>query len=124
MIKLKAWCLLFLVFFAGFAGGVAVTRGVVRHIVQQAVNNPDRFRDRIEARLASGLRLRPDQRAKVHEIFLHTHEDMKSLRGEFQPRFAAILDRAQSDIAATLTPEQREPFEKFKQENRHLWQTR
>src|SRR5262245_4924954 len=116
MTKLKAWCLLLMVFFAGFAGGVAVTRGVVRHIVQQAVSRPDLFRDRMEARLASRVRLEPNQRANVHEIFVRTHEDLKGLRGEFQPRFAAILDRAQSDIAAALTPEQRERFEKFKQE--------
>ena len=124
MTKLKAFCLLLLVFFAGFAGGIAVTRGMMRHMVQQAVSNPDLFRDRMEARLASRLRLQPEQRGKVHEVFVRTHEELKSLRSEFQPRFAAILERAQSDIAAALTPEQRERFDHFKQENRHLWQAR
>jgi Spy/CpxP family protein refolding chaperone len=78
----------------------------------------------VEKRMTTRLRLDSAQRTKVHAALVNVEEDLKSLRAEFQPRFLSIMNRAQSDIAATLTPEQRQRFEKFKEENRHLWQPR
>src|SRR5579863_8742642 len=113
MKKFKPWLVIILVFCAGFAGGVAVTRGVIRHIVRQVINNPDFMRDKIERRLAVRLRLDHDQREKVHDVLVHTQQEMKSLREDFQPRFFSIMSQAQSEISATLTPEQRRKFEEF-----------
>jgi hypothetical protein len=48
--------------------------------------------------------------------------ELKSLRLEFAPRFVAILTNAESEISGVLTPEQRERFKKFREENRQLWQ--
>src|SRR5438093_53113 len=124
MKNLRPWILLVLVFVAGFAGGVVVTRAVVRHTIRQALKNPDFLRAKIERRLVFALRLDAGQRVKVHEILANTQGDLKTLRGEFQPRFVAIMTRAQSEIAETLTPEQRKRFEKFQQENKTLWQAR
>jgi hypothetical protein len=124
MKKFKPWLVIILVFCAGFAGGVAVTRGVIRHIVRQVINNPDFMRDKIERRLAVRLRLDHDQREKVHDVLVHTQQEMKSLREDFQPRFFSIMSQAQSEISATLTPEQRRKFEEFQDENRQLWQKR
>ncbi len=122
MKKLKPWLLIILVFVAGFAGGVVVTRGVIRHFVRQAVNDPNFMRNVIERRLTVKLRLNHDQRAKVHDVLVNTQHDLKSLREEFQPRFLGIMGQTQSEIADILTPEQKEKFEEFQNENRHLWQ--
>lgn len=124
MKRLKPWLLILLVFCAGFAGGVVVTRGVIRHVVRQAINDPDFIRDKIERRMVHKLGLDGDQRKKVHDVLLHTQTDLKSLRQEFQPRFVSIMAQAQTEIAACLTPEQRQKFEEFQNENRHLWQPR
>ena len=122
MRKLKPWLLIFLVFCAGFAGGVVVTRGVIRHVVRQAIGNPDYVRDKVERRLAWKLKLDAAQRTRVHDILVGAQGDLKSLRSEFQPRFARIMGAAQTNIAATLSPEQQKRFEEFQSENRHLWQ--
>jgi len=124
MKKLKVWLAIAAVFVAGFVAGVVVTRGVVRHFVREIVMNPDRVRDLIEKRMAANLRLDREQRAKAHDILLHTQGELRSLRGAFQPRFEAIMEHAQSEIAATLTPEQRQKLEKFREENQHLWRPR
>ena len=124
MKQLKPWLLLLLVFLAGFAGGVFSTRVAVRHFVLHAVRDPDFMRQRIENRLAARLRLDPQQREKVHAILLQTQSELKSLRGEFQPQFHDLLNHAQGEIAAELTPEQRERFERLQQENRIWWQGR
>jgi len=124
MKKLRPWLLILLVFCAGFAGGVAVTRGVIRHFVRQAIHNPTFMRDQIERRIALKLRLDREQRAKVHDVLVDTQRDLQSLREEFQPRFFAIMNKAQTNVAGVLTPEQRRKFEEFREENRHLWQPR
>ena len=72
MKKFKPWLVIFLVFCAGFAGGVVVTRGIVRHVIRQAINDPDSMRDKIERRLVVKLRLDHDQPGKVHEILVST----------------------------------------------------
>jgi hypothetical protein len=122
MKQLKPWLLILLVFCAGFAGGVVVTRGVIRHAVRQAVGNPDYARDKIERRLAWKLGLDTAQRARVHDILVNTQHDLRSLRAEFQPRFAVIMAGAQTNIAAALSPAQQKRFEEFLGENRQLWQ--
>ena len=120
MKQLKPWLLIALVFLAGFAGGVVATRIAVRHFVLQVVRDPDFMRDRIEHRISVRLHLDAKQRIRVHEILSNTQSELKGLRGEFQPRFHAILNQAQSQIAAELTPAQRERLEGLERENR-VW---
>jgi hypothetical protein len=124
MKKLKVWLVVAGVFVAGFAAGVVVTRGVVRHLVQRIVLHPERMRSLIENRLTARLHLDREQHQKVDQILTSTESDLKSLRREFAPRFVAILTNAESEISGVLTPEQRERFKKFREENRHLLQPR
>jgi len=122
MKKLKVWLVVLGVFLAGFAAGVVVTRGVVRHVVQRIVLHPERMRVLIEKRLTARLRLDPEQHRKVDQILTGTEGELKSLRREFAPRFVAILTNAESEISDVLTPEQRERFKKFREEHRQLLQ--
>lgn len=121
MKKLKPWLVIALVFIAGFAAGVVVTRGVTRRLVQQAVAHPDRMRDLIERRMAARLKLEGEQRAKVHSILVDSQNQLQALRGEFSPRFMGILTNAEAQVSATLNEEQRARFDKFREENRRLW---
>lgn len=122
MKKLKPWLVIALVFVAGFVGGVAVTRGVVRRTVQTALANPDRVRELIERRLAARMPLDAGQREKVRAALAGAQRELRDLRQEFAPRFREILSHAESRIVLVLTPEQRARFEKFKEENQRLWQ--
>jgi hypothetical protein len=70
------------------------------------------------------LRLNADQSAKVDQILEHTQDDLRGLRTDFAPRFHTIMGNAQSQISEVLTPEQRERFQKFREENRYLWQNK
>jgi hypothetical protein len=124
MKKLKVWLAVAGVFVAGFAAGAVVTRGMVRHLVQRIATHPERMRGLIEKRLNARLRLDPEQHRKVDQILTNTEAELKALRREFAPRFVAILTNAESDISGVLTPEQRERFKKFRDENRQLWQPR
>jgi uncharacterized protein YneF (UPF0154 family) len=118
MKNLKVILVLVLVFCAGFAGGVVVTRSSVRHFVRNAIANPELVQRRIEQDLDRRLRLDPKQRQEVHRILMSSHRDMQELRREFQPRFGEILERARNNISAVLTPEQQQRFERFQLENR------
>lgn len=120
--KLKSWLVLGLVFVAGFGAGVVVTRGVVRHLIQQAVTNPDRVREVIERRLVRQLDLTPAQRGQVQTILLDAQKDLRALRGEFRPQFVAIVSNAEQRVGAVLTDEQRARFAEFQAENRRFWE--
>jgi hypothetical protein len=122
MQKAKIGLVIALIYFAGIATGVVATRAVVRRMVATAVQNPDRVRILIEKRLTRRLKLDAGQQDKVDQILTRTQTELRSLRHEFGPRFQAIMGDAQTEIAALLSPEQRERFDKFRAENRHLWQ--
>ena len=124
MKHLKACVLIALIFLAGFAVGAVTTRVAVRHFVLRVIRDPNVMRERVEHRIASRLRLDAAQRAKVHEIMIETQGQLKGLRTEFQPRFLAIMEHSQSEIAAVLRPDQFRRFEQFQSENRGWWQAR
>jgi hypothetical protein len=120
MKKLKPWLVLALVFLAGATFGVVATRVAVRHFVQRVITRPEMLRERIEADLTRRLRLDSAQRAKMHASLVRAHERMKELRQDFQPRLEVILGDAREEISMVLKPDQREKFEKFREENHHL----
>lgn len=124
MKHLKVILVLLLVFTAGFAGGVVVTRGVVRHFVRNAIANPELVRGKIERDLDRRLRLDPQQRRQVHQILVNSHQKLQTVRREFQPRISEILTNTQREISAVLTAEQQKRFNQFQAENRMLLKPR
>jgi len=122
MQKLKIGLVLALIYFAGLATGIVATRAVVRHMVAAAVQNPERVKVLIEKRLTRRLGLDAGQQTKVEQILNHTQSELRSLRQDFGPRFQAIMLNTQTEISAILTPEQQARFDRFRAENRHLWQ--
>ena len=110
---LKICVVLGLVFVAGIAVGVGGTQFAVKRIVEQAARRPETVRDRMEQELARELNLTAEQRPKVHEVFLRGHDDLQSLRKDFQPRLVMVLVRREREIRAVLDPAQRERFERM-----------
>ena len=117
MNKIRPWLLLLLVFITGVAVGVAGTRLAVR----RAVGNPQFLRERIERELVVQLKLSPEQRPKVHQALLDSQNQINQLRRDFQPRFLEILENTKKEIAATLSPGQREKLDKLINEKKKRW---
>lgn len=108
MKKFKPWLLLGLVFMAGICVGILGTRFVVRRAL-----NPNLIRLRIERDLTRELALTPEQRVKVHQALLDAQGEFKSLGEEVRPRMGAIFEKSQAQIAASLTPEQKEKLDQY-----------
>jgi uncharacterized membrane protein len=121
MKSVKPWLLLLLVFLAGAAVGVIGTRVVVRHVLKRVMANPDLVWTRIERALAADLKLNPEQRVKVRQVLSETQNQVRDLRIEFQPRFLSIVEKARTELAAALTPEQRARLDQLLQERERLW---
>lgn len=119
----KSILLLVLVFLAGLAVGVVGTRIVTRRVIQQAIAHPERVQAFVERDLTRKLRLDNDQQIKLHSILTDTRGRLRGLRQEYQPQAAAALIEADEKLTALLTPEQQARYQKFKQENRPLWQS-
>ena len=121
MKSFKPALLLLLVFLAGIVVGVIGTRAVVRQVIRSVVANPNLFWTRIERTLTADLKLNAEQRARVHQILAETHDRVKTLRNEYQPRLLPVIEQARSDINAALTSEQRAKFDKMLKEKERLW---
>ena len=113
MKTLKPWIVLGLVFATGVIVGVCGTRVAVQKIVEQAMNRPELVRDRMERELARDLSLTPEQRPRVHEIMLRSHEEIHALRRDVQPRLGLILRRSAREIRDVLNEEQRQKFDRI-----------
>jgi Spy/CpxP family protein refolding chaperone len=124
MKTLKVIGLLALIFAAGFSGGVVATRILVRRMVQVAVAHPEVTREvvrtNIEQNLFRKLRLDPEQRQQVHLILKDSHDKLRDIREEFQPKLNTVVLDARTNISAVLKPEQQKRFEEFLAENRQF----
>ena len=74
-------------------------------------------RDRIE-RMSEDLKLTPEQKEQVKQIFGETRTRLEALRKESEPRFAEIRRDADERLKQVLTPEQWEQFRKSREEGR------
>jgi Spy/CpxP family protein refolding chaperone len=86
-------------------------------MVATAIQRPETVELAVERRLTRRLDLDGEQRAQLHKILVETQGQIRELRQEVRPRVVLALARANRDIAAILTPEQRVRFEKWKKEN-------
>jgi Spy/CpxP family protein refolding chaperone len=124
MKNIRLWLVLLLVFTAGVAAGTVVTRAVTRKAIQQAVADPNRVREAVARRMFSRLDLKPEQRQEVGAVLKDTQVELRQLRTSFVPRYLEVMSNAEHRISARLTPEQRERFLEFRNENRQLWMPR
>jgi Spy/CpxP family protein refolding chaperone len=103
-----------LIFLLGFAaGGLApkVYRSWVRDRAQE------RGQDRFE-QMSERLRLTPEQKKQVQQIFGETRTQLEALRKESEPRFAEIRGQADERLQKVLTPEQWQQFRQEREEGR------
>jgi len=96
-----------IIFVLGFAAGILalnVYRGLARN------GGPG---NRIEE-LSERLKLTPEQKTKVQEIFGDTREQLRAVRRESEPKFEEIRRQADGRLQTVLTPEQWQQFQKIR----------
>jgi uncharacterized membrane-anchored protein YhcB (DUF1043 family) len=113
MKALKVSLVLGLVFVVGVIVGAVGAKVAVQKVVEQATRRPEVLRARIEREFVRELKLTPEQRPKVHEIFVRSHEEIQGLRKDFQPRLTAILKRSEKEIREVLNETQQEKFDRL-----------
>lgn len=102
------------IFVLGFAAG-ALAPSVYRAWVRDGARQ--RGQDRFEA-MSERLKLNPEQKTQVQQIFGETRTQLEALRKESEPRFTEIRRQADERLREVLTPEQWQQFQKSREENR------
>ena len=102
------------IFLLGFAAG-ALAPGAYRAWVRGRA--PERRQGRFDE-MSERLRLSPEQKAQVQQIFGETRARLEALRQESEPRFAEIRRDADERLRRVLSPEQWEEFRKSREEVR------
>jgi Spy/CpxP family protein refolding chaperone len=102
------------IFVLGFAAG-ALAPTVYRAWVRDRAQS--RRGDRIE-QMSERLKLSPEQKTQVQQIFGESRTQLEALRKESEPRFAEIRRQADERLQKVLTPEQWEQFRQTREENR------
>ena len=102
------------IFVLGFAAG-ALAPSVYRSWVRD--RGEGRQGGRFE-QMSERLKLTPEQKTQVQQIFGETRTQLEALRRESEPRFAEIRRHADERLQKVLTPEQWEQFRREREENR------
>ena len=121
---MKVWraiLVLTLVFGAGAAAGVFGARWVARQEAHQAALHPERSQQQLERVLARRLDLNTDQQAKMHDIVSRSRQELETIYQQVQPQTASVRRAMDGEIMQILTPEQRELYRHFKQQNHPFW---
>jgi Spy/CpxP family protein refolding chaperone len=101
------------IFILGFAAG-ALAPAAYRAWTREGGRGR---RDRIE-KMSEDLKLTPEQRAQVQQIFGETRNRLEALRKESEPRFEEIRRDTDERLRQVLTPEQWEQFSKSRDAGR------
>jgi DNA-directed RNA polymerase subunit F len=93
-----------------FASGVVVgVAGTLHHVsthLQQFLENPEKMPERIVGHLRGELGLSDEQAKQVLDIFERSHERLRSIRKEVEPRIDVIVQATFDEVSRTLRPEQ------------------
>ncbi|MFM8468648.1 MAG: hypothetical protein ACKODH_01560 [Limisphaerales bacterium] len=109
-----ALCALFVL---GAATGSVITLKVVKRVIE-ARTNPERMSQNLLGEYQRRLKLTPEQADKIRPILQRTGREMWDLRTEMSGRTFQVIRLSHEEIAAELTPEQREEFTKLNREMR------
>jgi Spy/CpxP family protein refolding chaperone len=102
------------IFLLGFAAG-ALAPAAYRTWVRD--DRQGRGRDGFE-QMSERLKLTPEQKTQVQQIFGETRTQLEALRKESEPRFAEIRRQADERLQTILTPEQWRQFQQSRDEGR------
>jgi hypothetical protein len=114
------------VFIVGIATGVLSANLYRSRVVESAKAADTRPQDRLSPqqrakqnfdRMANYLGLDDTQRAAIQKISDETRGQFRELREKTEPQFKAIEDASRAKVLAVLNEEQREKYNKFREEH-------
>ena len=105
------------IFVLGFAAG-ALAPSAYRAWTREGVHGARDGGGKLDE-LSDQLKLSPEQKEQVRQIFGDTRAQLQALRKESEPRFAEIRRQTDERMRQVLTPEQWEQFQKTRDESRH-----
>ncbi len=100
------------IFILGFAAG-ALAPSAYRAWMRDGSGRQGRL-----DKLSEDLKLTPEQKEQMRQIFGETRTRLEALRKESEPRVAEIRRDADERLKQVLTPEQWEEFRKSREEGR------
>ena len=103
------------IFILGFAAG-ALAPAAYRAWTRGDGGGGDR-RDRLE-RMSEDLKLSPEQKEQVRQVFGETRTQLEALRRESEPRIAEIRRQADERLQRALTPEQWRQLQQEREQSR------
>ena len=104
------------IFLLGFAAG-ALAPSAYRAWTRDGAHGARDGGGRLEE-LSDELKLSPEQKEQVRQIFGDTRSQLQALRKESEPRFAEIRRQADERLQKVLTPEQWEQFKRSREGSR------
>jgi Spy/CpxP family protein refolding chaperone len=112
--KLKPWLFIALIFVAGIMTGAALTIALSSHFMQPP--GMQQMKSRWMMYLTRQLNLTADQQAKIEPIVADSENQMQAARRDNADRVSQIIQKANAQIAAILTPDQKTALEKISKE--------
>ena len=119
--KKKRWrsfLLGILILVCGIAIGTGGTVVVMKHIILNAIQHPEKVPQRITDRMRGKLGLTDDQAAKVKAILTERHKKIHALLRQVRPEVDKEFEKAKEEVAAILKPDQakkwRERFDRLR----------
>jgi hypothetical protein len=109
------------IFFSGAILGAAITVKIIRNRLSEAVQHPEKGRERFVGMLTRKLKLDSDQQSKIDAIVEARQKEIMNIRFEIQPRVEAVLERGKTEIDAVLKPEQTDKWNKIVEDSRKKW---
>lgn len=111
----------FLILVCGMVIGGGLTTRILWKRVESNILHPRLIPERIVEHMESSLDLSPEQTEQIREIFARSFERFDELRVEMEPLVKAELDSIREEVAAVLTPEQLEKWNRRFDRMRKRW---
>ena len=102
----------------GFLGLAFGWTGFFHKIVK---GGPGAIRDVVMERAAHDLKLKPEQKERVHKIVEETGAELAMTTEEIRPKVEEIMGRSEDRVREVLDAKQRQKFDLFVNEGRRRW---
>lgn len=112
--QLKLWLVLALIFLLGVATGVSLTIGMSPRFRHSP--GAQQMKARMLMSLTRRLNLTPDQQTRIQPILADIAMQMQAVHREEVGRISQIMEKADSQMASILTPEQQTELQRMQKE--------
>ena len=115
------WLLALTIFASGGAVGAGLCAIAIVHGVRHALMHPEEAPHRITTRLKRPLSLSAEQSQQIEQIIAAHQQSLMKIRREVQPQIEQQLAELETEIAATLKPEQQTKWHAMVSKLRENW---